>query len=67
MKKIVSLILASAVILGLAGCGSKKNAQTSGSGSDVLKVGMECNYAPYNWSQSDDSNGAVAIANVDKY
>ena len=65
MKKIVSLILASAVILGLAGCGSKKNAQTSGSGSDVLKVGMECNYAPYNWSQSDDSNGAVAIANVD--
>ena len=65
MKKIVSLILASAVILGLAGCGSKKNAQTSGGGSDVLKVGMECNYAPYNWSQSDDSNGAVAIANVD--
>ena len=65
MKKIVSLILASAVILGLAGCGSKKDAQTSGGGSDVLKVGMECNYAPYNWSQSDDSNGAVAIANVD--
>ena len=65
MKKIVSLILASAVILGLAGCGSKKNAQPSGGGSDVLKVGMECNYAPYNWSQSDDSNGAVAIANVD--
>ena len=65
MKKIVSLILASAVILGLAGCSSKKNAQTSGGGSDVLKVGMECNYAPYNWSQSDDSNGAVAIANVD--
>lgn len=65
MKKIISLILASAVMLSLAGCGSKKDAQTSDGGSDVLKVGMECNYAPYNWAQSDDSNGAVAIANVD--
>ena len=26
---------------------------------------MECNYAPYNWSQADDSNGAVPIKNVD--
>jgi putative lysine transport system substrate-binding protein len=25
---------------------------------------MECAYAPYNWTQSDDSNGAVPIANV---
>ncbi len=29
----------------------------------VLTVGMECAYAPYNWTQSDDSNGAVAIEN----
>ncbi len=27
-----------------------------------LRVGMECNYAPYNWTQTDDSNGAVAIS-----
>ena len=27
----------------------------------VLRVGMECAYAPYNWSQPDDSNGAVPI------
>ena len=26
----------------------------------VLKVAMECAYAPFNWTQSDDSNGAVA-------
>ena len=31
----------------------------------VLTVGMECAYAPYNWTQMDDSNGAVKIANVD--
>ena len=30
----------------------------------VLTVGMECAYAPYNWMQVDDSNGAVPIANV---
>lgn len=26
-----------------------------------FKVGLECNYAPFNWTQTDDSNGAVAI------
>ena len=29
----------------------------------VLTVGMECTYAPYNWTQTDDSNGAVPISN----
>lgn len=27
----------------------------------VLTVAMECAYAPYNWTQADDSNGAVPI------
>ena len=30
----------------------------------VLTVGMECAYAPYNWTQTDDSNGAVPIVNM---
>ncbi len=30
----------------------------------VLTVGMECAYAPYNWTQMNDANGAVAISNV---
>ncbi len=30
----------------------------------VLTVGMECAYAPYNWIQMDDSNGAVPVANA---
>lgn len=29
-----------------------------------LTVGMECAYAPYNWMQIDDKNGAVPISNV---
>lgn len=35
----------------------------SGVEDGVLTVGMECAYAPYNWTQTDDSNGAVPIAN----
>ena len=30
--------------------------------ADTLRVGMECNYAPYNWTQSEKSDEAVAIA-----
>ena len=30
----------------------------------VLTVAMECAYAPYNWMQMDDSNGAVEISNA---
>lgn len=33
----------------------------------ILRVGMECAYAPYNWTQSDDSNGAVPIAGSNEY
>lgn len=29
--------------------------------SNQLRIGMECGYAPFNWTQQDDSNGAVAI------
>ncbi len=33
----------------------------------VLTVGMECAYAPYNWSQPDDSGGAVPIKDSNEY
>lgn len=32
-----------------------------------LKVGMECGYAPYNWSQPTAVGGAVRIAGSDEY
>ena len=38
-------------------------AAVTGVEDGVLTVGMECAYAPYNWTQMDDSNGAVPIAN----
>ena len=39
-------------------------AVSSGVEDGVFTVGMECAYAPYNWTQMDDSNGAVPISNV---
>ena len=39
-------------------------APSGGVEDGVLTVGMECAYAPYNWTQMDDSNGAVPVSNV---
>ncbi len=69
MKKILALILALAMILTMAACGAKEETPAeptvkTGVEDGVLTVAMECAYAPYNWSQPDDSNGAVPIANA---
>lgn len=36
-------------------------------GTKTLRVAMECAYAPYNWTQPDDSNGAVPISESNEY
>ena len=61
MKKIIAMTLAILMMLSMAACGSSEK---TGVEDGVLTVGMECAYAPYNWAQTDDSNGAVPIANV---
>ena len=40
---------------------------TSGVEDGVLTIAMECAYAPYNWTQTDDSNGAVPIKDSNEY
>ena len=47
-----------------AGTEAAAGAVVTGVEDGVLTIAMECAYAPYNWTQSDDSNGAVPIANV---
>ena len=34
---------------------------------DYLRVGMEAAYAPFNWTQDDDSNGAVPIEGTNQF
>ncbi|MCF0147654.1 MAG: transporter substrate-binding domain-containing protein [Clostridium sp.] len=65
-KKLSLLILAVATAaLTLTGCGSSSTNENSG--EDVFKVGMEAGYAPFNWTQMDDSNGAVKIDGSSEY
>ena len=64
MRKIAALILALVLALSLCACASSDGTVPSGVEDGVLTVAMECAYAPYNWTQSDDSNGAVEISNV---
>ena len=57
------------LVIGLmvfTGCQSQTE-ETNGENTKVLRVGMECAYAPYNWAQADDSNGAVPIYGSTEY
>ena len=44
---------------------AEESAVPSGVEDGVLTIAMECAYAPYNWTQGDDSNGAVPIKDSD--
>lgn len=48
MKRLIPLLLALALIMGVAS-------------AEVLRVGMECNYAPFNWTQTETSDEALPI------
>ncbi len=70
MKKKLAVLVAAAMALStaLAGCGSSSSsaatAETTGAdGRKTLRVAMSANYAPFDWLQEDDSNGAVLTSN----
>ncbi len=79
MKKLMKVLAAVlALTAGLTACGQTaasgstsgaQSAEANGSGLEdgVLTVAMECAYAPYNWTQADDSNGAVPIKDSTEY
>ena len=50
MKRILVLALALTLVLSAA------------ASAETLRVGMECDYAPFNWTQAEPSDTAVAIA-----
>ena len=82
-NRLFALTAAAVLAVSLTACGSKAeepaaadtkaeaaeetaSADTTGE-KKVLKVAMECGYAPYNWTQPDDSNGAVPINDSSDY
>ena len=69
MKRLLTLLLVLMMAVALSACGGTNapsdDEQTSGNddpGKKVLRVAMECAYAPYNWTQPTDENGAVLIS-----
>ena len=66
MKKFFALALSLCLLLGLTACGGETEV-ASGVEDGVLTIAMECAYAPYNWTQSDDSNGAVPIKGSNEF
>lgn len=60
MKAAVSAACAAAMILAMGSTAFAEETKT-------LRVAMECGYAPYNWTQPTDENGAVPIADSTEY
>jgi len=64
MKKVLCLFLAIITVFGLTACSGGKVVKDLDAikKAGVIRVGMECNYAPFNWTQSKSSEDAVALA-----
>ena len=73
LKNTAALALSAVLALGLTACGSAASPAVDPSVPDgdgdptTLTVAMECAYAPYNWTQSDDANGAIQIRDSGDY
>lgn len=65
MRKKLSFFMAISLtmILILSGCGTSSGGtgKKESEGQETFKVGLEAGYAPFNWTQKDDSNGGVKI------
>ena len=65
MKKMLCMALAMGVMaMPLSGCGSKsESGKEAAAEGKVLRVGMECAYAPFNWTQvtEDVPDGSKAV------
>lgn len=62
-----------AIVLAACGTSDKKEGGSSDAGTDKeegggeFRIGMEAGYPPFNWTQQDDANGAVKIADNAEY
>lgn len=70
---LVMISIMTAIVLAACGTSDKKEGGSSDAGTDKEKgggefrIGMEAGYPPFNWTQQDDANGAVKIADNAEY
>ncbi len=58
-KRLLNILILSLMgLLIISGCAKEK---------DTFKVGLEAGYAPFNWTQLDDSNGGVPIQGTKEF
>ncbi|KAF1300934.1 MULTISPECIES: ABC transporter permease subunit [Enterococcus] len=68
MKKKVSVTVLFAFILSIIGLGGTLTALADEkTPENEFRVGLEAGYAPFNWSQQTDANGAVKISGQQAY
>lgn len=67
-KLCILLVIALMAMMILPGCANGKVDVKDNAGEDnKFRVGLEAAYAPFNWTQLDDSNGAVKIEGTAEY
>ena len=59
MRKTITVLVVMLCLTALLFAQGKQEA--SASDAKVLRVAMECGYAPYNWTQTTNANGAVPM------
>jgi len=73
---VVMLTVVTAILLAACGASNKKEpSSSSNEGGNTnneeaggeFRIGMEASYAPFNWTQQGDANGAVKIADNAEY
>ena len=72
MRNIMKVLLLSFLSIILAACGNSSTTEDDGGVSetasdDIIYIGMEAAYPPYNWTQSDDSNDGLPIQNSNEF
>lgn len=63
-RKILLLSVSLLLILSFAGCSQKADDTAN---KQELLIGMEAGYPPFNWTQKDDSNGAIPIKDSEEF
>ena len=64
MRRFIAIALVALAAFSVFAGGNKESSSAS---DNILSVAMECGYAPYNWTQPTDANGAVPIADSNDF
>lgn len=65
IRKSLTVLACAALLTGCASNTPTSTAASSSNSSDTLRVGMECNYAPFNWSTTKEGEYTQPISSAD--